>query len=78
MANLLDEIRKAIDQNEKSRYAMSKETGISQSHLCQFMNGSRGLSYETLEILADYLGFEIIIHPKKKRKGGSSHGKKKV
>jgi len=69
MAMIPDTIRKAIETGKKTRYAIAKETGVSESHLSQFMKGTKGLSYEALERVADNLGLEIVIRPKKKRKG---------
>jgi transcriptional regulator with XRE-family HTH domain len=64
---VLDEIRKAIEAGEKSRYQLSKETGIAQSQLSRLMTGQEGVSYENLERLADALGLEIIIRPAKRK-----------
>ena len=65
MGNLLDEIRKAMKASGKTRYRLSKETGIDQSHLFKLWNGEAGLSVENLERLAEALGLEIIIRPAK-------------
>ena len=64
MASILDDIRKAIKASRKTRYRISKDTGISESQLCGLMAGTKGLSIEAMERLADYLGFEIVIKPK--------------
>ena len=68
MGQILDTIRKEIQRSKKSRYAISKETGISETQLSLLMDGKRGLSIEALERLAKNLGLEIIIRPKRKRK----------
>ena len=68
MAMIPDTIRKAIEAGNKSRYAIAKETGVSESQLSQFMKGTKGLSYESLERVARCLDLEITIRPKKKRK----------
>jgi transcriptional regulator with XRE-family HTH domain len=65
MSTLLDQIRKAIEAGEKSRYRLSKETGIDQAQLSRFMSGSGAMSYENLELLAKALGLEIIVRPAK-------------
>ncbi len=71
MARILDAICDAIEASDKTRYRIAKETGISQSQLSRVMSGERGLSIHALERLADYLGLEIIIRPKRRmRKGG--------
>jgi len=69
MAPIYTDIQKAIKAGKKSRYALAKETGISQSHLSQFMDGTKGLSVESLECLADALGLDVIARPKRRRKG---------
>lgn len=62
---IYDHIREAIAASDKSRYRMAKETGIGEPHLCQFMAGTKGLSVEALEKLADCLGLEIVARQKK-------------
>jgi hypothetical protein len=69
MAPVLDDIRKAINASDTSRYRISKNTGLSESHLSQFMDGTKGLSVEAVELLADYLGLEIVARPKRRKKG---------
>ena len=69
MAPILDDIRKAIQAGKTSRYALAKQTGLSQAHLCQFMAGTKGLSVEAAERLAECLGLEITVRKRKQRKG---------
>ena len=72
MGALLDEVRKAIKaakQAGRSRYSISRATGISEAQLSRLMAGQAGLSIESLEALADHLGLEIVIRPKRRRKG---------
>ena len=70
MGRILDDIRKAIKASKKSRYAISKDTGISQGQLSDLMAGKKGLSIESLERLADYLGLEIVARRKRRQEGG--------
>jgi transcriptional regulator with XRE-family HTH domain len=65
VSRILQQIRKAIEASDKTRYRLSKETGIAQSQLSRLMTGQEGLSYENLEKLADALGLEISIRPAK-------------
>lgn len=74
MAKLIEDIKKAIQQHEKTRYVLSKETGISQSHLSQLMAGTKGLSYDALEALVDALDLEIVVRTKSRKKGKKHHG----
>lgn len=69
MASILDDIRKAIQVSGKSRYRISKETGMSEGQLSELMAGTKGLSIEALERLAYYLGLEIVVRQKRPRKG---------
>ena len=68
MAPILDDIRKAIKASGKSRYCISKDTGISEGQLSELMAGTKGLSIDALELLADYLGLEVVAR-KKQQKG---------
>ena len=52
-----------------TRYRIAKESNLSQSQLSRLMSGERGLSIEALEVLAECLGLEITIRPKKRKKG---------
>ena len=70
MVPILDDIRYAIEASGKTRSVIAKETGISQSHLSQLMDGTKGLSVEALERLADCLGLEVTVRKKKRKKGG--------
>lgn len=69
MTRILDAICEAIEASDQTRYRIAKDIGISQAHLSRLMSGERGLSIDTLERLADYLGLEIVIRPKRRRKG---------
>ena len=67
MAPILDDIRQAIQVSGKTRYRISKDLGISQGQLSELMAGTKGLSIETLERLADYLELEIVAKPKRRK-----------
>ena len=70
MGQILDAIREAIEASDKTRYRIAKDTGISQPQLSRLMSGERGLSIDALERLADYLGLEIVMRPKRRRRKG--------
>ena len=65
---IYDDIRQAIEASGKSRYRLWQETGISQAQLCSFMAGTKGLSVEALERLADCLGLRITTRAVKRTK----------
>jgi len=70
MPKLVDEIRKAIESSEESRYSIAERAGVSASILSRLVNGKRpSLTVETCERLAEYLGLEIVVRPKRSRKG---------
>lgn len=69
MAKILDDLRAAIEASGRSRYRIARDTGIAESALSRFMSGERGLSIESVEQLADYLGLEIMVRHKSGRKG---------
>lgn len=70
MARLTDAIRRAVEASGKTRYRIAKESGVSAGQLCRLVNGERGLSVDTIERLADYLGLRITIEPKGKTTKG--------
>ena len=69
MARTLDQLRKAIEASGANRHRIALATGISESALSRLFSGERGLSIESIETLVDYLGVEIVIRPKRRRKG---------
>ena len=70
MSRILKEVRNAIAASDKTRYRLSKETGIDQAQLSRLMAGKEGLSFENLERLAEALGLEIVVRPARKKAGG--------
>lgn len=65
MASVVEAIRKAVNESSETRYAICKATGIDQGQLSRVMAGKSGLSVEAIEKLAEHLGLEIIIRPKR-------------
>jgi transcriptional regulator with XRE-family HTH domain len=57
---LTDQIRKALAECGETRYRICKNTGLAPAALCRFQSGERGLSTESLDTLAEYLGLSII------------------
>ena len=63
-------VQEAIRNSGTSRYRISKATGVDQGQLCRFMQGQPGgLSFESVDKVLDALGLEIVIRPRRKRKG---------
>jgi len=69
MAKLVDAIRRAILASDKTRYRIAKESGVTAGQLSRLVHGERGLSADSVERLADCLGLEIVIRPRRTRKG---------
>ena len=67
MDMILEAIAKAIKESGKSRYQISKDTGIDNAVLCRITTGSGtgSCSTKTADILCKYLGLEL--KPKKKK-----------
>jgi len=69
MSRILEIVRKAIEASDKTRYRLSKETGIDQAQLSRFFNHKEGLSMVNLERLTEALDLEIIVRPRRISKG---------
>jgi hypothetical protein len=66
VADLLDEIRDAIEASDETRYRIAKGSGVSQGQLSRLMSGEQGLSVANVQRLAEYLGLEIIVRSKRR------------
>ena len=60
------QIRDAIESADVTRYRIAVETGINEATLSRFMNGTGGMTVETLDKLGEYLGLEIVEQRKKR------------
>ena len=54
-----DRLRWQIEHCGRTRYRISKDTGINQAALHRFVVVQTGLSLETVDKLADYFGLEL-------------------
>jgi len=70
MAKLLDKIRRAVEASDKTRYRIAKESGVSAGQLSRLVSGERGMTVDTIEKLAHYLGLTITVEPKTKTTKG--------
>jgi hypothetical protein len=59
MSTFSEQLQEAIRQSGTSRYAIARETGLSQALLCRFLQGTRGLSLESIDKLMGVLALEI-------------------
>ena len=55
---IIEEIRKQIERSGKSRYRISRETGIDEAALCRIMQGG-SCKVETADKLLKYFGLTI-------------------
>ena len=67
MATNLEQLAKAIEYSDVTRYRISKDTGINQSVLLRIVKGTGGCNLETLDKLCEYLGLELRPVNKKSR-----------
>jgi transcriptional regulator with XRE-family HTH domain len=67
---LIDEIKAAMTKKNVTAYSIEREIGLSQSMLSRFFNGKVAISLKSLNILLDYLGYDLTIKPKKKNQNG--------
>jgi hypothetical protein len=63
--NINDTLRKAVEHSGMTRYAIAQETGINESTLSRFVASGRGISLANADVLATFLGYELV-----KTKGG--------
>jgi len=59
MENFSEKLRRAIADCGRSRYEISKETGIAESILSRFVHGERGLSLQSVDKLVGFLGMDV-------------------
>ena len=64
-----DQIRAAVENCGTSRYRIAAETGIDAGALCHFVAGRRGLSMDSLDKLADYIGLRVATVDRPRKKG---------
>ncbi|MEO0483833.1 MAG: helix-turn-helix domain-containing protein [Planctomycetota bacterium] len=65
MSSVMDQLRAAVDSSDESAYAIAKGSGVDRSQLSRLLSSERDLSMESAERLADYLGLEIVVRPKR-------------
>ena len=61
---IMEKVVKAIENSGKTRYQIWKDTRVSQTVLHRIINGGT-CSIETLDILCDYFGLELVEKKKK-------------
>jgi plasmid maintenance system antidote protein VapI len=64
-----DQIREAVDASGVTRAAICQAIDMPESSMSRFMAGKGGLSMRTLDRLAELIGLQATLPPKR-RKGG--------
>ena len=73
MKPLSEQLRDAIEKSGKTRYEISKATGVSPQSLSKFVLRTRpGLSFDALDRIGEYLGLKIV--KKQPKKKGATRG----
>lgn len=63
---VVSELRKAIERDERTTYALARDAGLSPIQLSRFIRGERGLTTPAVDALCETLGLEL--RPKRQRK----------
>ena len=59
VTDIEDALRRAVRQDERSRYELARLSGVSQAQLSLFVNRKRTLTLNTAAKLAKVLGLEL-------------------
>lgn len=70
LPTMTDVLKSAIAESGVSRYRIAQDTGILETSLSRFMRGETSLRLDKADVLADYLGLELM-----KRRGKSCYQK---
>lgn len=65
---MLEQIRQVVEESGETPHTIAKGSGVDKGQLSRLLNRRRAISIETAERLLDYLGLEIVIQPKRRRK----------
>jgi len=56
---LSEQLRKAIEGSDFSRYRIAKESGVAESTISQFMTGKRSMSLASIDAILEVLDLEL-------------------
>ena len=65
-----EQLRRAIERSDLTRYEISKRTGVAQSILSRFVNQGAGLSMDSINKLCECLGLRLVAEGRRKHKKG--------
>jgi transcriptional regulator with XRE-family HTH domain len=75
MSETLAALRRALRKSGKTRYQLAKQGKLDQGQLSRFWHGTGGLGLDQAERLADALGLNLALIPKKGTKRGKPDNK---
>ena len=55
-----DQLRLAVESGVMSRYELAKRTGLDEGLLSRFVHGKSGLAMESIDLIAEVLGMELV------------------
>ena len=59
-ATLSDVLRRTINESGLSFYRIAKDTGITSQSLLRFQRGDQSLRLDKVDVLAEYLGLQLV------------------
>jgi hypothetical protein len=63
---LMDDLKRAIDADPRSEYALARDAQIDRAQLLRLRHGA-GLRVETAEKLADAMGYDVVLKRRSRR-----------
>ncbi len=66
---LSDQLRRLIEESPMTRYEISKRTGIAQSTLCKLVQGERGVSTDSWDLLGECLNLRLVVDESQAKEG---------
>jgi hypothetical protein len=58
--SIVDELRQAMLDSGLTKYRIAEDSGVPHPVVIRFLNGTRGLSFETAGKLCDYLRLHLV------------------
>jgi transcriptional regulator with XRE-family HTH domain len=66
---LIEALKRAIDADPRTEYRIAADASVNRSILTRLQTGERSPSIETIERLADALGYDVRLVKRRKQKG---------
>ena len=64
-------LKDILNREKVTAYRISKDLGMDKGYLSRVLNEKQGISLKKLELIADYLGYDIqLVKHEHSRKGG--------